>query len=607
MKNLLLFFSLFFCFELTVAQNINSLGKGLRARGYPYTISQDASGRIYVGGYIKGIGGVDMRSIAQLDNSIWKKLPGDPDAIWKTRTVGNDLYAVGLYATANGGVLHWDGFQWDTLGAGLVSGTNVQDLEWADNHLWMALGNGTLVKWENNAWQTSPSPANITPFGLKSLGDTLFAWGNSTASGYYDYALAFYFNGTWTNFPVIDPATYSLTTFNGKLIAGRSGAILEIQSGGNASVIGNFTSLVLDITEHNGELYAAIYDGAEKGIYQYAGNNSQWTNLNLPLNLYSNDNPWRVFSLHGNLLAMVYGKGMWRYANGQWEFLEGWRITDILSAGNDSYFFASFPSNIYQQGEIYKEINGVGGMVFEKPSVSVAHTGGALCPRRHIFWEPVTEGIFVKYRWSFPGASIDSSGKRLPVNYYAQSGAYSASLIAENLAGSDTIAIPPIVVQDGCIVPPGPKPDNVWLLNGSSYDENQFAPALDFYYDQPDSAGFYAPFSIANTNASICDDDGNLLFYTNGLDVANHRHEMIAGSEDFNKEGIYVDYEYDALYDNQGALILPYPEHPGQFYVFHMASSEFTITIDTGAMSYQQPLRLAYSIVDMNANNGSGK
>ncbi|GAB4492508.1 MAG: hypothetical protein OHK0019_14560 [Saprospiraceae bacterium] len=860
---------------MSVAQNINTFGKGLHGRGYPFTISQDKEGRVYVGGYVRGINGIETKSLALLENGVWKKLPGDPESIWKTKTVGNDLYAVGNYPTINGGVLRWDGSQWDTLSEGLVSGSSVLALEWAADQLWLALGNSTLLRWENNAWQSAPLPTDISPFGLKTLGDTLFAWGNTTVSGYYDDAIAFYVNGTWTNLPTINEygdigdverwgqdifvtkgrkvfkwngnswdefytsnaanripfivgtqnnlfaisnisrsyqfekldasgtatlvgtieysnygvrdvkaingdlwvggdfsfiddtfmgglarfngtewmspghltgdigssygfclyhdtlsgdlyvggefdyagevvangvarwdgaqwhpmgkgfnnrvrkifryqgqlyaagsfsksggqsckylarwtgstwqevlptldhivrdaiewngklyiagefnlpfsglmsfdgsnwaaaggtqSFYSLSLHEGNLIAGGRYNVVELSTSGSISSIGGFSATVLDLTEHNGDLYAAVNEGPNKGIYKYEGN-GQWTNLNLPMDSYSNHTPWRVFSLHGNLLAMIDSKGMWRYANGVWEFLEGWRITDILPSGNDSYFFAAFPGNIYQHGEIYKQVNGVGELVFEKPSVEIAHTGdNAVCPRRHIFWEPVTEGVFMKYRWSFPGANIDSSSKRLAINYYPESGTYPVTLIAENLAGADTIMLPPIVVQDDCFVPPGPKPDNVWLLGDLFQDEDRFSPALDFYYEKPDSAGFYTPIHISNTNASICDDDGNLLFYTNGLDVLNHRHEAIAGSENFNKEGIYASYDYGALYDNQGALILPYPEHPSQYYLFHMAASEFAITTDTGAKMYQQPLRLAYSIVDINANNGLGQ
>ncbi|MBV6443469.1 MAG: hypothetical protein EPGJADBJ_05225 [Saprospiraceae bacterium] len=872
MKNLPLLFCLLLVHYFAVSQNIYPLDKGLQSRGYPYTISQDASGRVYIGGYLKGIGGLETRSIAQLDNGVWKKLAGDPDAIWKTTTMGNDLYAVGLYATTNGGVLHWDGAQWDTLGAGLVGGTYVSSLEWAAGYLWLSTGNGILLRWNNSFWDTISLPADIKPYGLKSLGDTLFAWGNATSNG--SYALTYFSDGEWTilpqtnnyetiydverwqqqifmakgrrvfkwngnswdefytidspgeiqfltgiqenlfvctrsfntyrieqldanasstligsienaplgvrvaasingelwiggDFSYIDDkfvgglarftgtewispgyaignqggaygfclykdtlagdlyvgggfdyagtlyaaniarwdgdqwhamgtglnnrvrkifryqgqlyaagsftesggqpcpylarwtgsnwqavlpaldgavrdviewngklyvagefdhpfpglmtfdgsnwaapfnsggeAVYSLTLFNGNLIAGRSGSVAEINTGGNVSVIGNFFSIVLDVTEHAGDLYAAVNSGTDNGVYQYGGN-GQWTNLNLPLE--SAQTPWRVFSVQGNLLVMADGKGMFRFDNGQWQFLESWRITDVLPNGPGRYYVASFPTNIYQHSQLYKEINGIGEMVFEAPEVSVTRTGdSAICPRRYIFWDPVTEGVFMNYRWSFPGANIDSSNRRLPINQYPQNGIYPAFLIAENLAGADTIAIQPVVVQDDCTVPPGPKPDNVWLL-GSHFLEERPMPALDFYYNRPDSAGFYTPFEIATTNAGICDDDGNLLLYTNGLMAVNSRHKIIEGSEDFNKEGIYADSDYETLYDNQGALILPFPEHPGQFYIFHMAVSEFAITMDTGARLYRQPLRLAYSIVDMNAHSGQGQ
>ena len=857
------------------AQKINTLGKGLRSQGSPYNIVEDASGRVYVGGNIKEIDGIETISMAILENGVWSQLPGDPEVAWKTQTVGNDLYVSGLFATSNGGVLHWDGLQWDTLSDGLPNGMTVQDMDWAENYLWMLLGDQSLVRWENDTWKTAPSPAGLRLIGMKSLGDTLFSWGY-LVSGNVGYAAISYFNsGAWTQLPPLseynsisdverwgqkiyialgnkilqwngnswdefysvnasqsikyivgiqndlfvcsqksssyriekldadanatligtienpsnsnwvakaikgklwigggfshiddeylgglawyngsnwespgqpvgtflsstygfclyrdtlsgdlyvggefdfagsgfasniarwdgaqwhpmgagfnsrvreifryqgqlyaagsftksgaqdcpylarwsgtewepvlpaldnivrdaiewngklylagefsqpapglmafDGATwtgldnsgsagYSLAIFENKLIAGKYNNIIELDASGVVSVIGNFATVVLDLTVHNGELYAAVNQISDKGIYKYAGN-GQWTNLNLPLELY--ETPWRIFSVSGNLLVMVDNKGMFRYNNGEWQFLESWRITDMEPAGPDRYFVSSFPAYLNQNGQSYKTINGVGEMVVEKPEVSVMRTGDdAICPRKHVFWSPATDDIFVRYHWSFPGANISTSGELFPVNQYPQSGSYPAVLIAENLGGADTIEIPTVVVDDDCIVPPGPKPDNVWLL-GSYFFADGLTPALDFYYNRPDSAGIYTHVDIGSTNASICDDDGNLLFYTNGIDLVNSHHESIEGSQDFNKDGLYTVYDYITYsFDNQGALILPYPEHPGQYYVFHMASSEFSISMDTGSRSFLQPLRLAYSIVDMNANNGHGQ
>ena len=53
------------------------------------------------------------------------------------------------------------------------------------------------------------------------------------------------------------------------------------------------------------------------------------------------------------------------------------------------------------------------------------------------------------------------------------------------------------------------------------------AAEIDFEY-------FEKPFSHYLTNASTSDDDGNLLFYTNGCAVANAQHEVMENGEGIN-------------------------------------------------------------------------
>jgi len=82
--------------------------------------------------------------------------------------------------------------------------------------------------------------------------------------------------------------------------------------------------------------------------------------------------------------------------------------------------------------------------------------------------------------------------------------------------------------------------DNLWLLGGSSLDipedstwgiavldftENQ----LDIYYDG------YITMDFQETNTSISDEEGNLLFYSNGIFIANAEHEVMENGGDLNE------------------------------------------------------------------------
>lgn len=159
------------------------------------------------------------------------------------------------------------------------------------------------------------------------------------------------------------------------------------------------------------------------------------------------------------------------------------------------------------------------------------------------------------------------------------------------------------VLLAGCALFAAPvfsqKLDNVWLM-GYDYSGSGLRSALDFYWGYPDTTAYYTPFEIFETDASICDDDGNLLFYTNGVYVADRNHALMEGSEDFNYDGINAEFEVGELSMSQCALILPFPGHPGQYYLFHMSGRFFNNYNDL------QAFKLAYSVVDMAQNGGAG-
>ncbi|MBX2928759.1 MAG: T9SS type A sorting domain-containing protein [Saprospiraceae bacterium] len=103
------------------------------------------------------------------------------------------------------------------------------------------------------------------------------------------------------------------------------------------------------------------------------------------------------------------------------------------------------------------------------------------------------------------------------------------------------------------------------------------------------------------TNASISDEAGNLLFYTNGIYIANAQHQpmlngaglLTPGTTGFNEDGIPIP---------QGVLILPWPENPGKYFVFYGRLTTFFINGD-GMVSLSP---LYYAMVDMNLQDGLG-
>jgi hypothetical protein len=83
--------------------------------------------------------------------------------------------------------------------------------------------------------------------------------------------------------------------------------------------------------------------------------------------------------------------------------------------------------------------------------------------------------------------------------------------------------------------------------------------------------------------ASACDENGNLLFYTDGVTVWNHLHEVMQ-----NGQGLNGSYS-----STQSALIIPHSADKKKFFIF--------TTDEKGGDK-----GLCYSLVDLSLNNGKG-
>ncbi len=107
-------------------------------------------------------------------------------------------------------------------------------------------------------------------------------------------------------------------------------------------------------------------------------------------------------------------------------------------------------------------------------------------------------------------------------------------------------------------------------------------------------------------NAAVCDNNGRLLFYTNGYKVWDGNGNIMPGGEGIISDPILPplplpggqppDY---ASSTTQGALIVPMPGDGRKYYVFSMTCVELGIT-DNGLG------RMYYSVVDMDRNGGLG-
>ncbi|NUO00981.1 MAG: PKD domain-containing protein [Saprospiraceae bacterium] len=147
------------------------------------------------------------------------------------------------------------------------------------------------------------------------------------------------------------------------------------------------------------------------------------------------------------------------------------------------------------------------------------------------------------------------------------------------------------------------KHDEIWLLGyGSNAGNSSFGgTVIDFATNPPDMYYEYRSMNFSQVNASICDTSGNLLFYTNGIYIANALNEPMENGQGLNP-GLHAqqNQEYGYILD-QGAMILPAPEHDSLYYLLHM-DKELNLTQTSFQSSH-----FYYTIVNINDNNGLGK
>ena len=142
--------------------------------------------------------------------------------------------------------------------------------------------------------------------------------------------------------------------------------------------------------------------------------------------------------------------------------------------------------------------------------------------------------------------------------------------------------------------------DNVWMMG--HYINPSFPKGkIEFSNGVPDTFSIFRTMPFYRTNASICDQSGNVLFYTNGVYIANRNHDTLENSVNFNP-GYYTNLNPSGIGYGYSAIIIPNPDDSAQYYVFHKTAD----TIIYQGVPRQVSISLRYSEVDMMLDNGLG-
>lgn len=149
------------------------------------------------------------------------------------------------------------------------------------------------------------------------------------------------------------------------------------------------------------------------------------------------------------------------------------------------------------------------------------------------------------------------------------------------------------------------KHDYVWFF-GYGDPAVEFGGKAIFDFNKNPSELFInseIPLNFGGSDASMCDKDGNLLFYSNGCHIANSTHQIMENGAMLNPGGngfwdnVCPELGYTV---NKSPLIIPMPGSDSLYILFHIAGT-FSQT-----PPYVYANKLYYSIVDMSKELGLG-
>jgi hypothetical protein len=139
--------------------------------------------------------------------------------------------------------------------------------------------------------------------------------------------------------------------------------------------------------------------------------------------------------------------------------------------------------------------------------------------------------------------------------------------------------------------------NNLWMLG---YNDPAGFPwggtNIDFASGEPEIFYIEREMSFGRTATNITDGDGNLLFATNGYYLCDTNGDTLQNGTGLNPSSYTAQFP-DGLHLSQADLILPKPDSPNIYYLFHG-------TYDHPPWGTAQYLYL--SVIDMTLNDGLG-
>jgi hypothetical protein len=151
---------------------------------------------------------------------------------------------------------------------------------------------------------------------------------------------------------------------------------------------------------------------------------------------------------------------------------------------------------------------------------------------------------------------------------------------------------------------PDAKRDNTWVF-GNNYLDCNTEYTIDFDSGYFQTHLFNHNIHLWANNSSISDTSGHLLFFSNGQQIVDKNGNIMENGDSLVTSSFYDYYNQfnsESSYP-QSICILPQPNQPGLYKVFHMKYDWAGGVIGVGPVC----IGLYITTVDMNENNGLGK
>lgn len=145
--------------------------------------------------------------------------------------------------------------------------------------------------------------------------------------------------------------------------------------------------------------------------------------------------------------------------------------------------------------------------------------------------------------------------------------------------------------------------NNLWLMGGGyTGSPPPYVPAnMDFTSGVLNiSIDTNRTMDFDETNGEICDKNGNLLFYSNGIFIANAANDTMINGDSLNPSSFTTEWANAnlGLTIPQANLVIPFSADSNKYYLFHG-------TIDDYPGTYCA-FYLYYSIIDMSGDSSRG-